>query len=206
MKSSSVCYIIGAGDFNETFEPMPGDFVIAADGGYDSLLKIGVTPNVLIGDFDSLRAEPSGVEIVRYPKEKDETDSYLAYRLGYRLGYRKFMLLGGTGGRIDHTLANFGLLLNARLNGVEMLLCGSGFRARVLKNESAVLNGRCGATVSIFAIGGDAERVSIKGLRYEVEGGRLKEDFPLGVSNSFTESGTGTVSVERGALLIIEEL
>ena len=77
MSNSPVCYIVGAGDFSERITPRAYDTVIAADGGYESLMRIGVRPDLLIGDLDSLGYEPNDVEILRYPVEKDETDTAL---------------------------------------------------------------------------------------------------------------------------------
>ena len=203
--SDSVCYIVGASDFSETFAVSDGDLVIAADGGYDSLLGVGITPDVLIGDLESVKSIPEGTEIIRHPVEKDDTDSHLAYKHGYSRGYRKFVLFGGTGGRLDHTLANISLLLRAKLDGADMRMIGGGAEMRVIKNESVTLTGRAGSTVSVFAVGGAAHGVSIVGLKYRAEDVTLTEDYALGVSNSFTETGTGEVSVANGALLIITE-
>ena len=205
-RCGAICYIVGAGDFNETFSAEKTDLVIAADGGYEKLIERGIRPDLLIGDLDSLGYEPDGVELIRHPVEKDETDTALAYRLGYERGYRKFLVFGGTGGRIDHTIANYCLLLRSCMEGAEMSLIGGGTRAFVIRDSEARLKGRCGATVSVFAFGGKACGVSIKGLRYSASDVTLTPEFPLGVSNSYTESGEGTVSVRDGALLVIEEI
>ena len=205
MKNSSVCYIVGASDFKESFDVNANDLVIAADGGYDLLIKNGVAPNVVIGDLDSVKNMPTGVEIIRFPIEKDETDMHLAYRLGLERGYRNFAVFGGTGGRLDHTLANISLLFRAKLEGCEMRLIGSGCEIRAVREESVSLSGRPGSTVSVFAIGGNAEGVSVRGLKYEAENITLSESFALGVSNSFTETGRGSVSVKSGTLLVMTE-
>lgn len=201
-----VCYIVGAGEFSETLSPSASDLVIAADGGCDHLKRIGVTPDVLIGDLDSVEEVPCGIETVKHPVEKDETDSFLAYKLGAGRGYSEFVLLGGTGGRIDHTLANYALLLYAAREGNAVTLIGGGTRVRALVNGKIELFGEKGRGVSVFALGGEAKNVCIKGLKYEAESVNLKPEFPLGVSNSHSDSARGTVSVGDGALLIIEEL
>ena len=73
------CYIVGAGELFGSFTPVDGDLVIAADGGYDNLLSLGITPSVIIGDLDSVRADlPRGIELIRHKVEKDETDAHLA--------------------------------------------------------------------------------------------------------------------------------
>ena len=200
-----VCYLVGAGDFYGNINLCDGDTIIAADGGYDSLAIHGYTPSVIIGDLDSIKSDiPKNVEIVRHPKEKDETDMFLAYLEGAKLGYTEFVMLGATGGRLDHTYANISLLLYAKERGHNVTLMDKNSFILCLKNESISLAGDKGATLSVFAIGGDAKGVSIKGAKYEAENVTLSPAFPLGVSNEFGEE-PARISVEDGALLIIAE-
>ena len=200
------CYIVGAGEFYGELCPVSGDLVIAADGGFDTLAKLGIKPNILIGDMDSIgdKAERSGIGFIRHPVEKDETDSYLAYREGLRLGYRDFRLYGGVGGRPDHTFANYSLLLGAKNDGCNITLIDKNFEIFVIKNEEVTLIGKEGATFSVFAFGGDAEGVTVAGAKYTCTDALLSESFPLGVSNSFLR-GDVRISVTRGALLIMKE-
>lgn len=198
----NTCYIVGAGDFYGSFTPDDTDLVIAADGGYNSLLERKIRCDILIGDMDSLGEAPSGVKFIKHPAEKDETDTYLAYLHGKALGYENFEIYGGVGGREDHTFANYCLLAKIREEGRRATLLGNGTRAFVIKNESVKLFGKEGGYVSVFALGGTAHGVNIKGLYYEVEGAALTYDFPLGVSNRFT-SREAEISVADGVLLII---
>ena len=198
----NTCYIVGAGDFYGSFTPDDTDLVIAADGGYTSLLKRNIRCDLLIGDMDSLGDVPSGVKFIKHPVEKDETDSYLAYLHGKSLGYENFEIYGGVGGREDHTFANYSLLAKIREEGRRATLFGNGTRAFVIKNEAVKLSGREGDYISVFALGGTARGVNIKGLYYEAESAALTYDFPLGVSNRFT-SREAEISVARGVLLII---
>ena len=99
------CYIIGAGTI--TALPIPNDaFVICADGGLAAAARFGVTPDLIVGDFDSLGLVPKGENVFVHPSEKDETDSFLALRLGLERGFRRFVFYGCLGGRLDLTLAN----------------------------------------------------------------------------------------------------
>ena len=200
-----ICYIVGAGDFYGQITKCDGDMIIAADGGYDALRLNGYTPDLLIGDFDSIKAEiPEGVKTKKHPKEKDETDMFLAYLEGARLGYTEFVMLGATGGRLDHTYANLSLLLYAKEKGHNVTAIDGHGIILCLKNESIALAGNPGATFSVFAIGGEAHGVSIKGAKYEAEDVDLTPAFPLGVSNEFTDTDA-RISVRDGALLIIAE-
>ena len=103
------CYIVGAGDFTPRgFAPVPGDLVLAADGGYRALYNLGYTPDLLLGDFDSLGdlPLPPDLPVLRFPARKDDTDTGLALRHGLDRGFRDFALYGCAGGRVDHLLAN----------------------------------------------------------------------------------------------------
>lgn len=200
------CYIVGAGDFFGEISPNPDDIVIAADGGYDTLKRIGVKPNLLIGDMDSILTDQAdGIEKILHPVEKDETDSYLAYLEGVKRGYRHFRLYGGVGGRPDHTFANYSLLLGAKLDGCEMTLVDKNYEIFVIKDENVTLSSSEGLSLSVFAFGGDAHGVSISGAKYSADDITLKESFPLGVSNSFGEQEVH-LGVKNGALLVMMQI
>ena len=200
----SVCYIVGAGELYGRPEPKNSDLVIAADGGLDSLMSLGITPDLVLGDMDSVSADLGDVERIVYPVRKDETDSFLAYFEGVRRGYTEFMLYGCTGGREDHTFANYALLIYARDAGHKMTLVGKCTHTIAVKNESVTLSGEPLAHFSLFAFGGDAFGVSISGAEYEAEGVTLTPSFPLGVSNRFGDKDV-TVSVGDGTLLVMIE-
>jgi len=200
----ATCYIVGAGDFDFGVVPKKNDLVIAADGGYDSLKRLGITPHLIIGDCDSVKKVPEGIDIIRFPVEKDDTDSFLAYREGVKRGFCDFEIYGGTGGREDHTFANLSLLLYAKRQGHTARLVGKVNTSFVIMNEAVRLKGECGKHFSAFAFGGEARGVTLRGLHYCVENITLTPDFPLAVSNLFTNEAA-TVSVSDGALLIMTE-
>ena len=201
----SICYLVGAGDFFGNISATDDDIIIAVDGGYNSLVRRGYTPDILIGDLDSLEGEvPDGVRTLKYPSQKDETDMFLGYEAGVKLGYSDFVLLGATGGRLDHTYANLSLLLYAKEHGHNVTVIDSNGIIICIKDEAVTLTGTAGAYLSVFAIGGTAHGVSISGTEYEVESTDLSPSFPLGVSNRFKDC-PAYVSVDDGALLIIAE-
>ena len=197
-----ICYIVGAGDFCGSFIPADDDLIIAADGGYDTLIKKGITPDILIGDLDSVHDVPKNIKTVRHPIEKDETDMYLSYIYGREMGYSEFRIYGGCGGRCDHTFANYCLLLKAKENGDNAIMIDGDTHIRVIKNEKLTLTSRVGAHLSVFAFCDKAHGVTISGAKYEAHDVTLTQSFPLGVSNSFLDT-PATVSVKDGALLII---
>ena len=203
-----VCHLVGAGDFFGPLRLSEDDLIVAVDGGLDSLLKNGYCPDVLIGDMDSavINTPLPGVEIFRYKVEKDETDMLLAYEYGKSRGYKEFFIYGGTGGREDHTFANYCLLLDAINEKKRIYLMGNGRKIFVIKNEKITLESTAGKTLSVFAFGADAHGVCLRGVNYEAEGITLSHAFPLGVSNSIKEDGTrAQISVDNGALLVMLE-
>ena len=122
-KSSGICYIVGAMSLTPNLRPYPApdDYVIAADRGFDSLLAYGVMPDLAVGDFDSLGHRPNHPNVIQLPAEKDDTDMVYALRKGLEMGYRRFILLGGVGGRLEHTLGNLQLLDWLTLQGLELM-------------------------------------------------------------------------------------
>ena len=106
------CFIFGAGqDVELVRRPEPGDYVIAADGGYLACKRRGIVPDLLLGDFDSMEEPADFPKVLRLPVEKDDTDTFLAAKYALERGCRAFHIYGGTGGRLDHTLANLQLLV-----------------------------------------------------------------------------------------------
>ena len=201
-----ICYIVGAGEFHGSLTPRKGDLVIAADGGYNALSARGIRCDVLLGDMDSIIgvSDPE-CEVISFPVRKDETDAHLGYLEGVRRGYTDFYIYGGTGGRSDHTFANYSLLLYAKNRGHRMVLVGDRCEIFLIKNEDITLSGAPGAHLSVFAFCGTCEGVSITGAEYEAHDVTLTPEFPLGVSNAFGER-EARISVKSGALLIMREV
>ena len=206
MTCKPVCYIFGAGQPPACPPKINArDIVVAADGGYDYARSSGIRIDALIGDFDSIGAFPgrerSNLLVRRLPKEKDQTDLLAALQYGLELGYMCFRIYGGTGGRIDHTLANIqclGYLVN---HGARGYLHDGSSVVTALKGEIWLAARRRGV-ISVFALGGAAEGVSLRGLKYELTNARLDCDFPLGVSNAFTGLPVH-IKAERGILLVV---
>lgn len=203
------CYIVGAGEFTpRDLHPDSGDYVIAADGGLRALEDLGIEPDLLIGDLDSLGDHPlpDGVPLEKHPVEKDDTDTGIALAQGYAMGYRSFILCGCAGGRIDHLIANFQSMCRYSKLGANLRLIAPEYDAYALSNGSMILPHRpAGTTVSIFCHGDKAEGVSIRGLYYPLDGYTLTSDHPLGVSNQHTQE-EAEISVQNGTLLMIQYL
>lgn len=180
-----ICYIVGAGDCTETITPRAGDLVIAADGGLTHLSRMGITPDLFVGDFDSTPSAGDSPTVLRHPTVKDDTDMALALRAGEERGYREFYLYGALGGaRFDHSIANLQLLLACAGRGLCVTLVSRNQRTRVLRNgEKLHFPATARGYVSVFAMGGKAHGVTLTGLKYPLDGATLSPDCPLGVSN-----------------------
>ena len=196
------CIIFCAAGFDGLISPLEDtDFVLAADGGLRHTEALGIRPDGILGDFDSLGFVPEGAAV--FPVEKDDTDAMLAARKGLELGYREFVIYGGLDGpRLDHTVANFQTLQFLADRGAVGYLAGRDYIVTVVKNGAIRFAPGCTGTVSVFCLGPDAEGVSLTGLHYGLHRGRLTAGFPLGVSNHFTGSAA-EIAVNKGSLLIL---
>ena len=202
-----ICYIFGAGDvFSPRKKVSPEDIVIAADGGYVKAVEAGLEPRAVIGDFDSGEMpENVSAYVVKLNRDKDDTDMIAAVKLGLRRGYKTFVLYGGVGGRLDHTVANFATLRYLNNFDARGFLIDRDSVATVITDGKIVLPKTARGTVSVFGYGGDAEGVSYKNLDYILTDATLTPDFPLGVSNSITltqKTAPAEISVKHGSLLI----
>ena len=198
------CVIFCAAECDGLARPIGQDaFVIAADGGLRHTKTLGITPNAVLGDFDSLGYTPEGANV--FPVEKDDTDAMLAVRLGLEQGCDEFLLYGSLDGpRLDHTVANFQTLQFLTDHGAVGYLVGETTMVTVVKNGKITFPAGLSGTISVFCMGPDAEGVTETGLFYGVENGTLTSGFPLGVSNHFTGEAA-EISVKNGSLLVLWE-
>jgi thiamine pyrophosphokinase len=197
------CFIIAAGSFyGMVRRPAPGDYVIAADAGYRWCVQEHLTPDLLLGDFDSLREVPELPNIRRVPVMKDDTDMMLAIKYGLERGDTEFHIYGGMGGeRTDHTVANLQSLLYLTRRGARGFLYGAGEWYTALCDGEITFPAQKSGILSVFAFGPDAEGVDIEGGLYPLHDATLSCEFPLGVSNHF-QGEPVTVRVRRGMLLL----
>ncbi|MBD5548216.1 MAG: thiamine diphosphokinase [Lachnospiraceae bacterium] len=200
-----ICYIIGAGEFGDgIFYPSEEDLVIACDGGYDSCRERGIRTDLVVGDFDSLSYVPDHPRVVRLKPQKDDTDTGWAVSEGLRQGYREFVIYGGTGGRISHTIANIQILTDLALKGAHGILIGKDSWYRVICNEEICFKAEEKGFISVFCIGEQAEGVFEDGLKYGLHDAVLKKEYPVGVSNEFIGKES-RIAVKNGVLLLIWE-
>ena len=201
-----ICYVVGAMSLSLSLRPCPaqGDYVIAADRGYDSLMAYGVNPDLVVGDFDSLGEVPNHPNVIQLPAEKDDTDMVFALRQGLDLGYRRFVMLGGVGGRLEHTLGNLQLLDWLASQGAQGFLAGEKTVATAVRNGTLTFPAAMSGYLSVLCNSGTARGVTLRGLKYPLERYTMTGSFPLGVSNQFLGQ-PASVSVEDGCLLLLWE-
>lgn len=207
------CIVIGAGELTVPgIEVKDGDFVIAADAGFSHCERLGIEPDLIVGDFDSLkegdgealeeirRREPE--RILTLPSEKDDTDMLAAIRVGLEKGCREFFLYGGLGGRLGHMIANIQCLNYLKERGASGYLTDASGLIQVAKNETIRFEKRETGWLSLFSLGEKAEGVTLRGLKYELTDAVVTNSFPIGVSNEFIGK-EAAVTVRNGTLLIL---
>ncbi len=196
------CVIFCGGEFDSLHAPIsPGSFVIAADKGLEYAEQLGLRPDLVLGDFDSLGYAPGNARV--FPVEKDDTDAMLAVRAGLEAGCDEFFLYGALdGARVDHTVANFQLLAYLADRGARGTLLGLTQCATVVKDGSLHFPAGFEGIFSVFCLGSDARGVSIRGGQYQAEQISLTSGFPLGVSNHSVGKAV-EISVQSGRLLVI---
>ena len=194
------CVIFCAAGFDGLIEPLTGEeLVIAADGGLLHTQQLGLSPQIILGDFDSLEYIPTGANV--FPVEKDDTDSMLAVRQGLKMGYQEFLLFGCLDGdRLDHTLANFQTLLYLSNRGATGTLVGSRYIVTTICKERLSFSSDFAGILSLFCLGKPARGVTIRGMKYNLENASLTPDFPLGVSNHFL-GNPAEVNVSEGDVI-----
>ncbi len=198
------CYIFGAMPVDDfPFNPTENDLVIAADAGINNTKKFNITPDYIVGDFDSLGYIPTSNNTIVYPVEKDDTDTILAVKLALEKGCKSFRIFGCIGGRLDHTFANIQTCDFIRENGGNAVFFGNDENFCILKNNKITFSERSSGNISVFALE-NSSGVTIKNLYYEMNKGELTPDYPLATSNKFI-SAKSTISVENGKLLVIWE-
>lgn len=207
------CIIVAAGDLTVgSVNVNEDDLIIAVDGGLGYCSVLELEPDLILGDFDSVSEQEREAirllkaqipeRIVQLPQEKDDTDTMAAIRIGLENGYDRFLIYGGTGGRLEHTLANIQCLLYLKNHNATGYLMGGSGMICVLQNEEVKLKDNLEGYMSLFSLGKEAKGVTIRGMKYELDNATITNDFPIGISNEFIGK-EATVKVEEGQLVMI---
>lgn len=184
------------------------DYLICADGGANCLFNYNITPNYLIGDFDSISADVldhllnSDCIVEKYPKEKDYTDTELALLKAKELGVNKVVFLGCTGSRLDHTIGNIGLLLDCLKHVIDASIKDSN-NTMFLSDKSLLITGKKGEYFSLLPYSGVTKNLTIEGSKYNLNNYDLSPGNSLTLSNEFINEQV-KISFNGGILLIIK--
>lgn len=181
-----------------------GAFVIAADSGFDHASRLGVKVDLLVGDLDSVSQrglDAAGKKVERHPADKDVSDLTLALRAAARRGARRVVVVGGSGGRIDHLLTNSAVLTSEEFASQQIEWFVGPTTAMVVRSEVEI-QGRPGDLVTLLPQGGDAVGISTEGLRWPLVDQTIKFGSSRGLSNQLT-SDLARVTVATGVLLVI---
>jgi thiamine pyrophosphokinase len=186
---------------------LPGDFLVAVDGGLHHLKRLGLKPDLLIGDLDSVDANElaevidAGIEVQRFLPAKDQTDLELALEYTLKNGYAHIVIAYPFGDRVDHTLGNLSLLSRPDLAGKTLSLDNGQVEARLLEARAS-LTTQPGDLISLFAWGIPVEGIITKGLQYSLNNESLVPWQTRGISNIALDHSV-EIDFRSGRLLII---
>lgn len=193
-----------------TEKPEKGDLVIAADAGYLTAQKMGVTPDILLGDFDTLGEEniPEGIECLRVPAEKNDTDTQLAVQVAIERGASEIVIVGGLSGRLDHTLSSLAILedLWERKEGrIYATLTDGKNRVRFIRNSGTILPRSQYRYFSLIAADELVKSVTLEGCKYSLKNGRISRRHQWAVSNEI-EGNCALIEIKRGGVWVVESM
>lgn len=198
------CLLVSGGAFCKIpAELRKAETVIACDRGWQYAEKLGVEPNLIVGDFDSSSLPETSIPVERVPTRKDDTDTMLAAKRAMELGYTDIAICCAFGGRLDHTFANIQTAAYLVAHGAQVHLVGTDTDAFVFSEGVRHISRREGWSLSVFALSDRCEGLTIRGTKYECEGVTLTNAFPLGVSNVW-EADEAEISVRSGILMVMQ--
>lgn len=203
--------IISGGNFSiDILEKIKNDkdIIVCADGGARHLYKSNIVPNIIVGDLDSLDEryidyyEKLNVEFYKYSSEKDYTDTELAVEYAIKEGRTDIVLLGSTGTRIDHTLANIMLLYKLLNRDIKAKLIDKHNEIFIV-NNTINIEREVGTYVSLLPIFSDCKGVNMNGFKYLTDNLDFELGSTMGISNEVV-SENGTIDIKSGVSLVIK--
>ncbi len=178
------------------------DFFVFCDCGLTHADRLGVIPNLIVGDFDSHERPETDIETIVLPCEKDDTDTVYAVKEAIKRGYDDFLIIGAVGGRLDHTIGNVSILALLYKNGKRGYIIDDYSEIQIVDSESVYIEDRY-PYFSLLNVFGHADGITIKGAKYPLENGSISWDYQYGISNEVTPGEIAEVSVKNGPVLLI---
>lgn len=203
--------IVAASEFNKkVFAKMHAegafDYVMAVDGGYSHLQGLGVCPDIVIGDFDSIKEEPRGIRTCKFPVDKDDSDLQLAMRRLQIQEAERVFIFGALGGRLDHLLSNLRVCARQAKGTQEIVLVGIRETVYILIGGNAwELDAgeiEAGKTLSIMQIEGPVQGLFVRGLKWEGDDLNITDKPSLCLSNVTTDEPI-LIGLDAGKIAII---
>lgn len=200
------CIIIAGADMNVSAysaDDFKDRFIICADRGVSHAKALGIAPDLIVGDFDSLGYVPQAdCDVLKFRPEKDDTDLMIALKQALQRGFKDISIYAALGGRLDHTFAAVQSLGYALENGAKARLISNDNTTELLDAGTYTFEQKDGFSLSLFSFGEKVSGLCIKGTKYDAENISLNSSFPLGVSNEIT-ADKAVISFESGRLLVI---
>ena len=196
------CAIISGGRYAPLCGIENADFVIACDKGISYAQKEGITPDLIVGDFDSFSGDlPENIPVLRLPCEKDETDTMAAVSYAVEKKFEKILIFCALGGRLDHLLGNLQTAAYAAKSGITVKITDSDNEIYVFSGKKLVFLKKEGFSISVISLSDRCENVNLSGGKYGLENAVLTNETTLGISNEW--AGDITVSAEKGVLAVV---
>lgn len=204
--SAGRCVIVGGAEIRD-YDTISrylqrDDFIICCDCGLRHAERLGVTPNLIVGDFDSSQRPQTAVETVVLPREKDDTDTMFAIKEAVRRGFDDFLLIGAAGGRLDHTLANIYALLMLESLGKSAMLVDDYSEMEIVADQPKYVNAAF-PYFSVLNISGIARGIEITGAKYPLKDAEITCGFQYGISNEVLLGRRARITVGEGNALLI---
>lgn len=201
------CVIVSAADIHN-YEKIKtyfaaDDFYIFCDGGLKHQQSLEITPDLIVGDFDSYTKPDTQIPIIQLPHEKDDTDTFFAVKEAVKRGYKNFLLIGGIGNRLDHSLCNLSVLLYLDSLNLSAIALDDYSEMQIAGKKELFISDSC-SYFSLMNLCGDVKGVTIKNAKYPLENGTIKSTWQYGISNEVLKGKTASVKVKKGKLLLLK--
>ena len=191
-------------------KPEATDLIICADAGYLTAQRLGISPDVMLGDFDTLGEEniPEGVECLRVPAEKNDTDTQLAVQVALERGATEIVIVGGLSGRVDHTLSSLAILemlWERKERRVYAIFTDGKNRARFIRNSGVILPHEHFRFFSLIAADPKVKGITLEGCKYPLKNGQITRTHQWAVSNEIV-GNCALIEIKRGGVWVIESM
>ncbi len=187
------------------------NYIICSDGGANHAYEMGIIPNYIIGDLDSIKKDTleyykdKAVKFEKFPSKKDETDTELCIWLSSSLKAKEIDLIGALGGRVDHEISNVNLLYYIRKKNIKPKIISEHEEIYIAINEEVTIYGNIGDTISVIPIKNNAKGVTLRNLEYPLKDYDMEFSKPLGISNVMIKDNC-YIKVNEGSLIIIKNI